>query len=184
MLEALTRYWWIFVLRGMLAIAFGVLVLVWPRPSLVVLAILFGIFALADGTVSIAEMFRDDLHSKGVLAVRGVVGILAGLYALAWPGLTSIILLFVIAFWAIVVGALEAAAGLFPTKGEPHHWGLVVAGAVSIVFGIVVIAQPTLGALAVATVIGIWLIVRGGALVSMGINVHRLFGSASRPAAR
>ena len=151
-----------FLFRGLAAILFGVLMLVWPGLSLAVLVLLFGIFAVINGVTAVAAAIRGRHEPHwGVLLFEGILGVLAGAVALVWPGITALAFLFLIAAWAILTGILELVAPLaFPMS---FGRGLLsaLAGIVSIVFGVLIAAQPAAGLLTVVWLIGIYAIVFG-----------------------
>ena len=151
-----------FLFRGFAAIIFGVLTLVWPKLSLSVLVLLFGVFAVVSGITAVAAAVRNHGEQGwGLLLFEGILGILAGAIALAWPGITALAFLYLLAFWAILTGILEVVAPLsFPMSGGRAALS-VLAGLVSIVFGIVIAAQPSSGLLAVVWLIGVYAIVFG-----------------------
>src|SRR5205823_10094396 len=112
MLTQLARNWWVVALRGVPAILFGVLAFVWPGMTLAVLVLLFGAYALVDGVLTVLAAFRSGVQHRIAMLVEGVVSILAGLAAFVWPGLTALVLLYIIAFWAIVTGVLEIVVAI------------------------------------------------------------------------
>lgn len=150
--------WWVTALEGILAILFGLAALFWPGLTLMVLVALFGIYAIVYGIVEIVGMFRAiGMHTAWWPSLLiGVVSILAGIAVFTWPGITALTVLFIIAFWALAVGIFEVVAGLFQAR-----FLLAVAGAVTIMFGFVLLANPVGGALALVMVIGAFAIVRG-----------------------
>src|SRR2546425_12169569 len=151
-----------FLFRGIVAILFGILTLVWPKLSLTVLVLLFGIFAVVSGITAVAAALRTrGEQGWGLLLFEGIVGILAGVVALVWPGITALVFLYLLAAWAIITGILELVAPLsFPMSGGRTVL-MVLAGLVSVVFGILIAAQPSSGLLAVVWLIGVYAIVYG-----------------------
>src|SRR5262245_26732491 len=108
LLQALAKNWWLLLLRGIAAIVFGILAFVWPGITLLTLVLLYGAFALVDGVCSVVAAIMGGVPgSRWWLAIVGICGVVAGLLALAWPGLTAFLLLIFIAAWAIVVGIFE-----------------------------------------------------------------------------
>lgn len=163
MQKMLSTYRSMMLFRGLAALVFGILTLVWPKLSLAVLVFLFGAFAVISGISAIVGSLRNREDSHwGVLLFEGILGVLAGAVALAWPGITALAFLFLIASWAILTGILQLLAPLaFPMR---FGRGLlsVLSGIISIVFGIVIAAQPASGLLTVVWLIGIYAIVFGG----------------------
>jgi len=150
------------LLRGIAAILFGILTLVWPNLSLTVLVYLFGVFAVVSGITAVAAALRNrEEQGWGLLLFEGLLGILAGVVALIWPGITALAFLYLLAAWAIITGILELVAPLgFPMRGGRAVL-MVLAGLVSIVFGILIAAQPAAGLLTVVWLIGVYAIVFG-----------------------
>ena len=151
-----------FLFRGIVAILFGVLTLVWPKLTMVALVFLFGIFAVLRGITAIAAALRNrEEHGWGLLLAEGILGILAGVVALVWPDITALAFLYLLAAWAILTGIMELAAPLsFPMSGGRAVL-TALTGVVSIVFGVLIAAQPASGLLAVVWLIGIYAIVIG-----------------------
>ncbi len=151
-----------FLFRGIVAVLFGILTLIWPKITLVVLVLLFGIFAVVSGITAVAAALRNTREQGwGLLLFEGIVGILAGVVALVWPGITALAFLYLLAAWAIITGILEFIAPLsFPMSGGRAVL-MVLAGVVSVVFGVLIAFQPASGLLAVVWLIGIYAIVIG-----------------------
>jgi len=151
-----------FLFRGIAAILFGILTLVWPKLSLAVLVLLFGVFAVISGITAVAAALRNTREQGwGFLLFEGILGILAGGVALVWPGITALAFLFLLAAWAILTGILELVAPLaFPMSGGRAAL-TALTGVVSIIFGILIAAQPASGLLAVVWLIGVYAIVFG-----------------------
>ncbi len=188
----LTRNWWAVVLRGVVAIIFGLFALFLPGITLTALVLLFGAYALVDGVFAIVSAIRGQAgRSWWELAIEGIAGIAAGVIALVWPGITALALLFVIAAWAIVTGVLEVVAAIRLRQRIEREWLLALAGIASILFGVVLIIAPVPGALAVLWLIGIYAILFGALLVALGLKLRSLGraerqqppGEARRPAA-
>jgi uncharacterized membrane protein HdeD (DUF308 family) len=160
--QLISNYRTMFLFRGIAAVLFGILALVWPRMTLTVLVLVFGVFAVISGITAIAAALRNTGDGGwGFLLFEGILGILAGAIALAWPGITALAFLYLLAFWAILTGILEIVAPLsFPMSGGRATLS-VLAGLVSIIFGILIAAQPSAGLLAVVWLIGVYAIVFG-----------------------
>jgi uncharacterized membrane protein HdeD (DUF308 family) len=186
MLEALTRYWWVVVLRGALAVIFGVLAILWPGITVLALVVLFGAYALVDGlfAVGTALFDRRSAGRRGWLLVEGIAGIVIGVVTFLWPGVTTLVLLWLIAAWAIVTGVFEIAAAIRLRREMANEWLLAISGALSVLFGILLAVWPTTGAIAVAILIGIYAIMFGVVLVALGLRMRRLHreGTVAGPA--
>jgi uncharacterized membrane protein HdeD (DUF308 family) len=179
MLETLTRYWWVVALRGAFAVLFGLMALIWPAITLLALVILFGAYALVDGVFTLVAAFgkRDsiavDSGSRGLLVAQGVAGIILGVLAIAWPGITALVLLWVIAAWAVLIGALEIFAAVRLRRELRREWLLALSGALSVLFGILLVVWPAAGALTVVVLIGVSAIVFGVTLLTLGLRLRR-----------
>src|SRR3954451_6311570 len=174
MVEALSRYWWVVVLRGIAAILFGVLALMWPGPTVFALVLLFGAYALVDGVFTLASALgRNRDGTRSWLIVQGIAGILMGILTFVWPGATALVLLWLIAAWALITGVLQVVAAARLRREMRHEWLLALSGVLSVVFGILLIVWPAAGALAVVTLIGAYAIVFGIALVALGVRLPR-----------
>ncbi len=162
MQHLIKNYRTLFLFRGLAAILFGVLTLVWPKISLTVLVFWFGIFAVISGVTTVAAALRSrGEHHWGLLLFEGILSIAVGVVALVWPSITALAFLFLIASWAILTGILELVAPLsFPMS---FGRGLLSAlsGIVSIAFGALIAAQPAAGLLAVVWMIGVYAILVG-----------------------
>jgi uncharacterized membrane protein HdeD (DUF308 family) len=174
----LSRNWWALLLRGLVAIAFGILVWLLPGISLATLVLLFGVYILVDGILGIwaAIVGGNEGENRWVLALWGLVGIGVGILTFAAPGVTALALLFYIAIWAMATGVLEIVAAVRLRKEIAGEWLLVVGGLVSILFGFILMARPAAGALAVLWLIGVYAVVFGVLLVILAFKV-RAFGS-------
>jgi uncharacterized membrane protein HdeD (DUF308 family) len=162
MQQLISNFRTMFLFRGIAAVLFGIIALVWPKLTLSTLVFLFGVFAVVSGITAVVAALRNtDEQGWGLLLFQGIVGILAGVVALVWPGITALAFLYLLAAWAILTGIVELVAPLsFPMSGGRTVL-MVLAGLVSIVFGILIAAQPSSGLLAVVWLIGVYAIVYG-----------------------
>src|SRR5262245_16551347 len=154
--DILSKYWWMTVLRGVIAILFGITIFARPGISLVSLVLVFGVFALADGIANVVTAVGGRKTHEGwwMLLLGGLAGIGVGLLTLVSPGVTALALLFYIAIWAIATGLIEIVAAIRLRKEIEGEFWLGLAGAASILFGVLLAARPGIGALAVLTIIG------------------------------
>jgi uncharacterized membrane protein HdeD (DUF308 family) len=175
MLHALARNWWLVLLRGIAAIIFGVLAFVWPSVTLAVLVLLYGAFALVDGAFALAAaiMGPGGTGPRWWLAVVGLLGIAVGILTFIWPGITALILLVFIAAWSIVSGIFQVI-GAFQLRQEiDNEWLLVVAGLLSVVFGILLLVWPGAGLLALVWLIATFAVVYGVLLIGLALRLRR-----------
>jgi uncharacterized membrane protein HdeD (DUF308 family) len=166
------RHWWALAVRGLAAVIFGILALVLPGITLALLVLLFGAFALVNGILAIVAALRTGGDYVWGLLLEGVVGILAGLLALTWPGLTALVLLYIIAAWAILSGVLEVVSATRLRRVIDNEWAWIAGGALSILFGIVVLVAPGAGALALVWLIGAYAIIFGFTLFALAWRVR------------
>jgi uncharacterized membrane protein HdeD (DUF308 family) len=154
-------------LRGILALLFGVLVLVWPHVTVLVLAVVFAAYAVVDGIGMVASGLGGgrDGRRRWPYVLAGVVGIVAGVIAVLWPAVTALVLVLLVGAWAVVTGALEIATAVRMHREMPGRWVLALAGVISLIAGAVILARPDIGALALATVLGVYALLAGVALL-------------------
>lgn len=177
LLSSLADYWWLLLLRGLAAVAFGVLAFVWPGLTLVALTLVWGAFALADGILALWSAFAargGETGTRWWLALGGVVSILAGLVAFFYTGMTALVLLMFIAAWAIVIGGILIWGAIELWKALDDAWLLVLNGVLAIAFGVLLFAQPGAGALAVVWMIGWFAIVFGILHIALAFRLKRL----------
>jgi len=174
-LDSLTRNWWAVALRGLAGILFGIITFVLPGISLAALVLLFGAYAFADGVLSIVSAVRRRGADRWwLLLLQGIVGIGAGVVTLLLPGITAIALLFVIAAWALVGGALQVAAAIRLRKVITGEWLLALSGVLSIALGVLLVLFPGPGALALVIWIGAYAFVFGFLLLVLGFKLRGL----------
>jgi uncharacterized membrane protein HdeD (DUF308 family) len=172
--DMLARNWWLFLLRGIAGIAFGLITFFAPGISLAALVLLFGAYALADGVFAIWSAIRRHGEDRWwVLLLQGLLGIAAAAVTLLWPGITALALLFVIAAWALVTGVLEIAVAIRLRKAITNEWLLVLSGIASVVLGVLLVLNPAVGALVVVLWIGAYALVSGALLVGLSFRLRR-----------
>ena len=172
--EGLSRNWWTLLVRGLAAIAFGIMTFVMAGITLAVLVMLFGAYAVFDGAVAVwaALGSRKNNPSWWMLLLAGLVGIGLGLLTFVTPSITALVLLFFIALWAIAKGVLEIVTAIRLRKEIEGEWRLVVAGLASIGFGLVVLSRPGAGALAILWLIGAYAMLFGVLLVLLAFRAR------------
>ncbi len=178
------RSWWAILIRGIAAVLFGILALALPRLTLLVLVALFGAYALVDGIFAIAAVVRGFERRRANswwLLVEGIAGIIAGLVAFFWPGITALVLLYIIAAWAIVTGILEIVQAVEMRRVIRNDWLLILSGVASVIFGILLFLFPGAGALTVVWLIGIYAIVFGALVIGLSLWLRRMQRSVEAP---
>lgn len=174
MLDALARNWWLIVLRGVLAVVFGVLAFIWPGITLITLIFLYGAFAFADGVLAIAAAIRGGSPvPRWWLVLVGMFGILAGVLTAVWPQITALVLLLFIAGWAIATGVLQIIGAIKLRHEIDDEWLLIASGVLSVAFGVLLAAWPGAGALAMVLVIGAFAIMYGALLILFGLRLRK-----------
>jgi uncharacterized membrane protein HdeD (DUF308 family) len=173
-MQVLARNWWALALRGLFAILFGVAAFAWPSLTLAALVILFGAYALVDGVFAlIAAVRAAEAHERWWLFVlEGLAGIIVGIITFVWPGITALVLLYLIAWWALVTGVLEIAAAIRLRRVIRREWTLVLGGLASVIFGLLLLYRPGAGALAVIWLIGIYALVFGVLFLMLGFRLR------------
>ncbi|GAB3984893.1 HdeD family acid-resistance protein [Actinoallomurus acanthiterrae] len=174
--DYMARHWWMLTVRGVLAVIFGVLAVIWPGITLLVLAVVFGVFALADGISAIISAFSAPGGGRSLLIFEGAVGIIVGLLALFWPHATALAIVVLVAIWAIVTGISEIVTALQMRKEIHGEWMYVLFGALSVVFGLIVLFSPVSGVFAVAWLIGFSAIGFGLAAIAASFRLRKLRG--------
>ena len=179
LLSALTANWWALLLRGLLAVLFGLIALFMPGITLTVLVLVFGAYALVDGVFALVAGIRGTGGSRWVLIIEGVLGVLAGLVTVGWPGITALVLLYVIAIWAIFTGVAEIVAAIALRREIEGEWALILSGAISVIFGIILAVLPGVGLLSLVWLVGIYAILFGIALIVLAFRVRGMQGTGS-----
>jgi uncharacterized membrane protein HdeD (DUF308 family) len=167
--------WWLVLLRGVLAVVFGLYALFAPASALLALIFVFGFYAIIDGVTALAMGWRHRRSSHwGWHVAQGVVSLIAGVIALVWPGPTVLALVLIIGIWSIVLGVTEIVEAFQARRSGASSWGWLVAGGiVAILFGIVLIVSPGAGALALLWIIGWFAVVFGIVYIVWAFRLRR-----------
>lgn len=161
--DQIGRHWGWVALRGVVSVLFGFMALFMPAITLSALVLAWGAFALVDGVLALIAGLRIRDHGKPLwaLVIVGLLGVAAGIVTFVWPGLTALVLLYIIAIWALVAGVFQVIAAIRFRKAIRNEWLLGLSGLVSILFGGMLAMQPGAGALALVWVIGIYAVFFG-----------------------
>ncbi len=171
MLAALSENWWALALRGLLAMLFGLAALFLPLDTLEAVGRVFGVYALTEGVLVALTGIRRTRYS-GVIIAEGASGIVAGLVALAWPSITALVLLYVVAIWAILSGVAEMIAAVALRREIAGEWVLFLVGVLSVIFGIILAILPGVGLLSLVWLVGLYALAVGVALIVLAFRVR------------
>lgn len=174
MLDALARNWWAILLRGVFAILFGILAFLWPGITLLTLILLYGAFAFADGVFSLIAAVRGGSPMpRWWLVVVGLMGLGVGVLTVFLPVVTGFVLLMFIAAWAVVTGVMQVYGAIKLRHEIEGEWLLIASGALSILFGLLLVLWPAAGALAMVLVIGSFAIIYGGLMIGFALRLRK-----------
>ncbi|HVP20842.1 MAG TPA: HdeD family acid-resistance protein [Anaerolineaceae bacterium] len=176
MFSQILSKWWLVALRGLLAVICGILALIWPKPTLLFLVLLFGSYMLVDGifTVITGIAARGSFKSWWAVLLEGMAGILIGLLTFIWPNTTALVLLYLIAAWAMITGIFEIMAAIEFRSVIDGEWAMIFSGILSILFGVLLIAFPSAGAVGLLSLFAIYTIVSGILLMILSMRLRRL----------
>lgn len=177
MVYGLQKNWRMLLMRGIFAVVFGVLTLVWPGVTLRALTILYGAYAFLDGIFALTAAMTGTAKPEPAwwLVVVGLLGIGAGLLTFFWPGITALMLVIFIGAWAIVRGVFEITGAIMLRKVIHNEWLLILGGILSVAFGFLVLGNPGAGALGVLWLIGSYSILFGALMIGLALKIknHR-----------
>lgn len=184
MLSLISRDWWIFAVRGLAAILFGVMALAWPSATLAVLILLFGAYALVDGIALLISLARGDAVARRhawTFGIMGVLGIAASVVTFFVPGVTALSLLYIVAVWAIAMGVFQGVAAIALRHEIDGELWMGLGAILSVVFGTLLIVSPGAGLLTLVWIVGFWAIAFGISSLGLAYRLHGL-GQALHPA--
>ena len=173
-LSAFAANWRVLALRGLAALLFGLVVLFWPGVILAVLTLIFGIYALVDGGVVLVPALKASERGVGrwLPLAEGAVGVIAGLVALLWPGMTASGLLYVIVGWAVATGILKISTAIVLRSEVENGWLFAGSGVLSVLFGAILAALAGSNLPSLAPYIGVFAIVVGLALILFAFRMR------------
>ena len=183
-----SRYWWMVALRGLLLLLLGLAAIFWPGVTLTVLVLWLGAGLLVNGAFALAAaIMGGDVEGRGWLVLDGLLGILAGIATFIYPGVTQVVLLWLIAAWAILSGIFQIIAAVRLRRMIRGEWLLGLAGVLAIAFGVMLVGWPQAGLLTIALLLGWFAVFYGVALIALGFRLRRVFrglGGEPIPAGR
>jgi uncharacterized membrane protein HdeD (DUF308 family) len=174
--------WKLLLVRGVIAILFGIVAIAWPITAAITLALLWGFWALFDGVGSLVQAFQPESRGSRVwLVIMGLVALVAAFFAIFRPAMTVVALTWILGIWLIVRGVFEAI-GAFSSSLLLPRWLLLLGAALSLVLGVLFVSNPGTAALAIAVWLGVTAIIWGGVFVAMAIAIRHDLTSLERPA--
>jgi uncharacterized membrane protein HdeD (DUF308 family) len=176
LLKDVSDHWWVLLVRGSLGVLFAILAFAWPGATLLALIFVWGAYAVLDGAFALYTAYVAGTRRQRwwPYVFEGLVGIAAGLVAFAWPGITALVLLYLIAAWAILTGVFEVVTAIELRKLIEGEWLLGLSGVLSVIFGILLAIQPEAGAVAVVWILGAYALLFGITLIVLAFRVHGL----------
>ena len=176
MIVLMSRTWWIWALRGVAAVLFGLTAFIWPEITLTALVLLYGAYALVDGLFSAITAIagRTAVRRWWVLLLQGLAGVAIGVLAFIWPQITALALVFLVAARALVVGLLEILLAIWLREEIRMEWLLILGGIASLVFGLALAIAPGAGALALLWLIAGFAVLIGVLLIILAIRLRSL----------
>jgi len=173
------EHWWAIALRGLLALIFGILVLAWPGVAIAIFVIIFGAYVFVDGafTLVAAIRYKAGAGRRAWLFIRGIAGIIVGLFIFFLPEIAAVALLILIAAWALVTGVMELIFAFSANQDTAIRWMFAISGILSLVLGALMLARPLIGALVIAWVIGAYAVLAGILLIILGFRLRSLKSS-------
>jgi uncharacterized membrane protein HdeD (DUF308 family) len=174
MIHVLRRNWWAIAIRGALALIFGILVFLYPRDAVIVLVLLFGAYAAVDGVFAIlSAVLAEQAHERWwPFVVEGIVGLTIGALTFYHPGMTALALYVLIALWAMATGLVEIFAAVRVRASIANELMLLIGGIASVLFGLLMLVFPSVGALAVIWLIGFYAILFGALMIAFALRVR------------
>ena len=174
--------WPMLLARAVFAVAFGLVALIWPTITLLILAWAFGIYAIIDGAIQIIDgIRRRDRRRLWISLLLGLLALAAGVLALIWPGITAVALAIVVGAWALVTGLIEIFSAVRQRRERRRPGLLLLVGLVSVVAGVVILAWPVLGAVALAALVGGFAVVYGILLAVLALRLRNAAQATMEP---
>jgi uncharacterized membrane protein HdeD (DUF308 family) len=186
MLNLISRDWWVFALRGVAAILFGVLAFASPGVTLATLVLLFGAYAFVDGVALLIALARGEAGARRhawAVGIMGVLGIVASIVTFVWPGITALSLLYLVALWAITMGVFQVVAAIALRREIEGEFWMGLGGVMSVVFGVSLVVSPGTGLVALVWLVGFWAILFGVSSLGLAYRLHGIKTALDKPAA-
>ena len=173
--SSVTRSWWVFLLYGIVAIAFGLAALIWQSQTLIALIMGFGLLSLADGVVSLLSMFRKDVALPNwILALYGLISIGFGVWAVMRPEQFGTALLWVLALWLVLAGFARVIFAVLIRKVVEGEWLLALSGLLAIALGVLFFVPPNVGVITIALWVGVGALLYGALQIFVALRLRKL----------
>ena len=169
----LARNWWMFLIRGVLAVIFGIVAILFPATAFISLVLIFGAFAFVDGVFALIAGIIAKSENWLWLILEGVIGIFIGVVTLVQPSAMGEAWLILIAVWAIVTGIFEVVTAIRIRKLIEGEFWMILSGLISFAFGVLVLVNPMSGAVAIGFIIGIYAVMFGATLIALSLRLRR-----------
>jgi uncharacterized membrane protein HdeD (DUF308 family) len=182
MLTIFTSRWWVLALRGVIAVLFGLAAIVWPAIALTVIVLLFGVYALVDGiwAMFLGVIIRREVGHWWVWLLEGLAGVVIGVVVFRWPVITTLVLLYLIAYWGLVTGMFEILAAVQLRKVIKGEWLLVLDGILSVLLGAFLAVFPKPGTVVLVWLVGAYAILFGILLFAFALRLRSLGNGLKR----
>jgi len=176
MVSALKQNWWVLVLRGIIAIAFGIVSFIWPGVTALALVFLLAAFAFVEGIFALIGAFGYGLPGgqRLLMVLLGLLGLAVGIFAVARPGVAAVTIVIWVAWWAIIAGIIQIVVAIEMRKEIENEWALIIGALLSIAFGILLLWRPLAGVITLAYLFGFFAIIFGIAMLSLGMRLRSL----------
>lgn len=174
--KKLAKHWWAILLRGIIAVLFAFLAFLATGFTLKLLLLFLGLYLLLDGLFAIIGGFMAAKDHKNwwLLLLEGIISIIVGIFVFALPGITLLILVYLVAIWAVITGVFEFLAGIMATWAIPGKVFIGITGVISVILGVVIFIYPVLSIVAMTWLLGIYALVIGLSLIFMSLRLKSL----------
>jgi uncharacterized membrane protein HdeD (DUF308 family) len=176
MIATLRQNWWTLALRGVIAIIFGICAFLWPLATALAFVILLAAFAFVEGVFALIGSVSWGLtgSQRLLLVVLGLLGLGVGVTAVMYPGITAVVIVALVAWWAILSGAIQFVVAIEMRKVIENDWLLVLGALLSILFGVLLLWRPWAGVLTLSWLFGIYALLYGIMMLGLAFRVKSL----------
>jgi len=178
MLATAARQWWVLILQGVLGVAVGILAIIYPDLALGTIALLFAFWAIVSGASQLSAGWRvAEMRGKSwPFLVSGAASVIAGVLAVLYPGVTILYLILLLGAWILISGLMEVYTAWRIRADITNEWVLALIGALRVLAGIIILAQPYLGAILTAALFATWAILSGIGALALGWRLRQVSG--------